>query len=497
MTPHRPLRLGAIAAALAILLAGCGLAPSTSPVDAVDFEIPLAIPPLADSTVENGVRVFELTAQEGQVAFTDGDTTATRGFNGAFLGPTVRAERGEEVEFRITNELSDETTVHWHGMHLPPEMDGGPHQPIAPGESWEPTWTIDQPAATLWYHPHPHGATEHQVYQGLAGLFLLDDEHSSTAALPQEYGVDDIPVIVQDRDMDLETGRILHDRLGGDGTEVGLLGNVIMTNGVIGAYQDVTTDRVRLRLLNGSTARTYSFGFEDRSVVLVASDGGLMPEPVELDEVRLSPGERAEIVVEMDPGEHAMLRSFPPDLGNLTAGFAAGEKDEFDVLELRAAGELRGTDEPSWTYEDVGLAESETTVEREFELNGRRINGAEMDMSRIDEVVEVGSTEIWTVRNGELNPHNFHVHDVQFEVLTIDGEAPPAELSGRKDTIYLEPHREYRLLMRFEDFTNPDVPYMYHCHLLQHEDAGLMGQFVVVEPGEEPGEPPEQDHHDH
>ncbi|WP_293694436.1 multicopper oxidase domain-containing protein [uncultured Agrococcus sp.] len=494
MSPHRPLRSIAVAGAVAALLVGCGLAPSTSPVDSVEFETPLVIPPLAESTAQNGVRVFELTAQEGETAFTGGDTTATRGFNGSFLGPTVRAERGEVVAFRIANELSDETTVHWHGMHLPPDMDGGPHQPIAPGETWEPSWTIDQPAATLWYHPHPHGATEQQVYQGLAGLFLLDDEHSSAAALPQEYGVDDIPVIVQDRDVDLETGQVLHDRLGGDGTEVGLLGNIVMTNGVIGAYWDVTTDRVRLRLLNGSTARTYSFGFEDRSVTLVASDGGLMPEPVVLDEIRLSPGERAEIVVEMEPGERAMLRSFPPDLGNPAAGFAAGEKDEFDVLELRAADELQASDEPAWTYDDVGLAEADATVEREFELNGRRINGAEMDMSRIDEVVEMGSTEIWSVRNGELNPHNFHVHDVQFEVLTIDGEAPPAELSGRKDTIYLEPHREYRLLMRFEDFANPDVPYMYHCHLLQHEDAGLMGQFVVVEPGEGLGEVPDHDH---
>lgn len=482
---HLELPVAALAAAL---MTGCGLAPSTSPVAEVAFDEPLAIPPLAESRLEDGVRVFELTAQEGETSFAGAEPTVTRGYQGSFLGPTLRAQRGEQVAFRITNQLAEETTVHWHGMHLPPEMDGGPHQTIAPGAVWEPSWLIDQPAATLWYHPHPHGETENQVYDGLAGLFLLDDENSLAADLPQHYGVDDVPVIVQDRDLDLTTGELRRDRLDGRGSEIGLLGNVVMTNGVVGAFHEVATERVRLRLLNGSTARTYAFGFGDRQVQLVASDGGLMPRPIQLDAVRLSPGERAEIVVEMEPGEQAMLRSFPPDLGDIAAGFAAGEKDEFDVLELRAADELEPSPEPSWTYEDAGLDETDAVAERAFELNGRRINGAEMDMSRIDETVELGTTEVWTVRNGEMSPHNFHVHGVQFEVLSIDGERPPAELSGRKDTIYLEPFRDYRLIMRFDGYADTHVPYMYHCHLLQHEDDGMMGQFVVVEPGEDAGE---------
>src|SRR5699024_4719470 len=123
------------------------------------------------------------------------------------------------------------------------------------------------------------------------------------------------------------------------------------------------------------------------------------------------------------------------------------------------------------------------SVRRHFELQGRQINGARMDMARIDETVQVGSTELWTVRNLDLFPHNFHVHDVQFQVHAIDGEPPPPELAGRKDTVYLEPNRDYELLMRFEDYTDPQLPYMYHCHLLRHEDEGLMAQFVVVQPG--------------
>jgi hypothetical protein len=104
-----------------------------------------------------------------------------------------------------------------------------------------------------------------------------------------------------------------------------------------------------------------------------------------------------------------------------------------------------------------------------------------MDPGRIDEVVEVGTTEIWEVRSLDAFPHNFHVHDVQFQVVSIDGTPPPPELAGRKDTIYLEPRRRYRLIMRFEDFTDPAAPYMFHCHLLLHEDEGLMGQFLVVD----------------
>jgi FtsP/CotA-like multicopper oxidase with cupredoxin domain len=472
----------AASAVAATVLAGCGVVPgSVSSVDEpADFSTALAIPPLAESRVENGVRVFELTAQEGTTSFLPGTRSETWGFNGDHLGPTLRAGRGEKVAVEITNELEEGTSVHWHGMHLPPEMDGGPHQEIEPGATWRPRWEIDQPGATLWYHPHPHGRTEEHVYRGLAGMFILDDADTASAGLPQTYGVDDIPVIVQDKaltadgDLDLDP----------DGNEVGLLGTTVMTNGTVGAYQQVTTELVRLRLLNGSTARTYALGFDDREVQLVATDGGLLRAPVTTDRVRLSPGERAEIVVVLEPGTTARLRSFDPELGQVAAPFAVGANDSFDVLELRAADELAPSEPVAAELSDFGRAEADATVTRTFELDGRKINGASMDMNRIDETVTVGNTEIWEVRNLNLSPHNFHVHDVQFEVLDIDGQAPPPDLAGRKDTVYLEPRRKYRLIMRFEDYADPTWPYMYHCHLLLHEDEGLMGQFVVVEPGD-------------
>lgn len=481
----------ALALTLAFALAGCGAIPgSVTPVDETEFTNELAIPPLAPSRVVDGTRVFELTAQEGTTEFRQGVQTETWGFNGSYLGPTLRAERGERVAVEFTNELGEPTSVHWHGMHLPAAMDGGPHQEVEPGATWRPTWEIDQPAASLWYHPHPHGVTEEHVYRGLAGMFLLDDDASRAAALPQEYGVDDVPVIVQDKVFD-DDGQL---ELSDDGSEPGTLGGTVLANGTVGAYHEVTTERVRLRLLNGSTARTNQLGFQDRDMELVATDGGLLDTPVTLEQVRLAPGERAEVVVRLEPGETTRLHSFEADLGGVVVPFAMGGNDAFDVLELRAADQLTRSPEPAWepsvhAAQDA-LHEDSAAATRTFELDDRQINGRRMDMGRIDEVVTEGDTEIWEVRSIVPMPHSFHVHDVQFRVLSVDGDAPPPELAGPKDTVYLEPNRTYRLLMRFDDYTDPDVPYMFHCHMLLHEDEGMMGQFVVVGPGQEAGTPP-------
>jgi FtsP/CotA-like multicopper oxidase with cupredoxin domain len=259
---------------------------------------------------------------------------------------------------------------------------------------------------------------------------------------------------------------------------------------------------VRLRLLNGSTARTYAFGLSDqRDFALIATDGGLLERPAELDRIQLSPGERAEIVVAIAPRERVVLRSYPPDLdpGSDTSRQDGGE-DTFDVLQLRAAAELEPRAAVPGELVDIPeLAPGDAAETREFELRSRRIDGKEMEMDRIDETVEVGTTEVWEVENGHGQPHTFHVHDVQFQVLDADGEDPPPELSGWKDTIQLPPRTQVRLVMAFEDYADPSSPYMYHCHLLRHEDEGMMGQFVVVEPGEDAGETPAHGEagHDH
>jgi FtsP/CotA-like multicopper oxidase with cupredoxin domain len=461
---------------------------------AVSFDRPLAIPPLAESRIEDGRRVFDLRVQEGTTDFGVGDEPSlTWGYNGSYLGPTLRATRGEHVQVNVTNEVGETTTTHWHGHHLPAEMDGGPHQPIEPGQTWSPHWTIDQPAATTWYHPHLHGATAAHVYRGLAGMFILDDANSLALDLPSTYGVDDIPLIVQDRAFD-SAGRVV-DRAPMF-SPVGSLGDTVLANGTVGGYLEVTTELVRLRLLNGSNARVYDFGFSDgREFSLIATDGGLLPAPHVTDHVQLSPGERAEIVVAMRPGEDVVLRSRDPDLG---AGFLerfSGGDDSFDVVQLRAADRLAPSPPlPQRLVPPPDLDPTDARVTRTFRMGDMNINGASMDMGRIDEVVEVDSTEIWEVSNADGVPHSFHVHDVQFRVVAVDGRPPGPELSGWKDTVYVAPGGTVRLVLRFTDYTDPDSPYMYHCHVLAHEDLGMMGQFVVVEPGQRPALPPAAGH---
>ncbi|WUI27030.1 multicopper oxidase domain-containing protein [Mycobacterium sp. NBC_00419] len=446
---------------------------------------PLPIPPLAESTVDDtGTRVFSLRAAAGTSEIRAGQQTPTWGYNGAILGPTLRARDGETVAVEFDNALPEPTSVHWHGMHVPARCDGGPHQLVEPGAQWRPTWTIRQPAATLWYHPHPHGETEKHIYRGLAGFFIVDD--ASSGLLPHDYGIDDIPLVIQDRRF-TSSGALDES----DSTHVGLLGNTIVTNGVANAYLPVRSQRVRLRILNGSGGRLYNLGFsDDRSFLIVGSDGGLLPAPVEATRIRLSPGERMEIVVDMSSGSTVSLRSFAfDDNAGLSPSEATrcGLKDTFEILELRAGAALRSGGEVPAVLAAIPAPDTAHAVAtRNFDLRWFMINGQRMNMDVIDFHAYVDTTEIWTVRNIDNWPHNFHVHDTQFRVIDIDGSPPAPALAGYKDTVYVAPGQRIRLAVRFADYTDPTFPYMYHCHLAMHEDRGMMGQFLVLAPGQTP-----------
>ncbi len=472
---------GGAAAALGIAAAWLYADADRTNVGDLDFANQLAIPPLLEPRIDdNGRRVFDLDLQQGRTRFFADHDTPTWGANGSYLGPTLRASRDDDVLINVENGLPEPTTLHWHGMHLPAASDGNPHQLIEPGETWSPAWTIDQPAATLWYHPHPHGETAEHVYRGVAGLFLLDDPDSQRLGLPTNYGIDDIPVIIQDK------------RFNDDGTldlgaptfsPVGILGSDIIVNGTYNPHLEVGTERVRLRLLNASNARVYNLGFDDdRSFRLIATDGGFLETAHDTYRVQLSPGERAEILVEIEPDDTPVLRSYHPDLG---AGrwqdrFAGGH-DTFDILQLRAGDDLRPAAEVSSRLSDHGNLERERPhTTRRFRLDGSsRINGQRMDPERIDATVTVETNEVWEIENSSGNPHNFHIHDVQFQILAIDGEPPPPPLAGWKDTVYIPPRQTVRLIAHFGDYSDADVPYMFHCHILRHEDRGMMGQFVV------------------
>jgi blue copper oxidase len=469
-----------------------------SNVGQVGFANQLKIPPLAEPRLDDaGRKVFDLRLQQGTSELLAGKPTQTWGANGSYLGPTVRATLGDQVVMNVRNDLPEATIIHWHGMHLPAAADGGPHQLIQPGSTWSPSWRIDQPAATLWYHPHPHGATEDHVYRGVAGLFLLDDPEAGALPLPDRYGIDDIPVILQDkrfdRDGNLDFGQSPF-------SPVGRLGDQVLVNGTHDPHLNITSQRVRLRLLNASTARVYHVGFaDDRPFELIGTDGGLLERPHRTTRVLLSPGERAEIVAAFRPRERVVLRSFPPDLGlDPFQGRFAGADDAFDLLQLRAGPRLTPSPPmPDRLVRHQRLDEAEAATTRRLELNGsNRINGLRMDLGRIDHAVTVDTTERWEVTNRSGDPHNFHIHGVQFKLTADAGSAPPLHLAGWKDTVFLPPGGSVRLLVQLPSYADPALPYMFHCHLLQHEDNGMMGQFVVVQPGQRPGRPPSHQHGD-
>lgn len=489
--PWRKLLIGSAVAAVAFaaLIVGAGAwvysQARTSNVGDLDFDNEMAIPPLAEPTVAaDGTKEFDLRFTAGESHLVDDGPSDTWGLNGTYLGPTVRASRGDDVKINVTNGVDETTTLHWHGMHLPARMDGGPHQMVEPGDTWSPSWTIDQPAATLWYHPHLHGETAAHVYRGAAGMFLIDDP-AEAPELPDTYGVDDIPLIVQDKSFD-DDGSI--EESTPTFSNVGILGDTVVVNGTTNPHLDVTTERVRFRVLNASNARVYNLGFPDgREFWQVASDSGLLEAPHRTDRLQVAPGERAEIVVEMTPGDTAVLRSFAPDLGASFLERFAGGDDTFDILELRAADDLDPSPELPDELATIDRPDpGEATTTREFRLSGTSINGEKMDMHRVDQVVTKGDTEIWEVTNSGGQPHSFHPHLVHFSVLDVDGDAPPPELSGWKDTVYVPPNTTIRFIARFKDHADPTTPYMFHCHMLRHEDQGMMGQFVVVEPGDEP-----------
>lgn len=486
MTAGRPVSrrqvlAGGLAAA-GLALAGTGCAPRESRFTAVGTR-PLPIPPLDEGALADGTRRFSLQAQTGTSRLVTGRAdvvTATMGYNGALLGPTLRARRGEHIRVDIHNGLDELTTVHWHGMHLPAAMDGGPHTTIAPGQRFRAEWDLDQPAATLWYHPHPHGETERQVLLGLAGLFIIDDDAAQGTGLPDEYGVNDLPLVLQDRFLDAE-GEVRTDT--GDGA-LGTVGNTLTANGVSGAHAEVRDDLVRLRLLNGCGGRFLDLRFDDdRAFTLIGTDGGLLAEPVELTRLPMTPGERAEVLVRFRPGETVRLRTETPVLDGVRSALLS-EVEPGDYVEFRAVRRLRPA--AAWSPPADGrepLDVAEAVQKRTMELSLPMINGRLMDMDRIDAVVRVDTAELWEVTNTDVFPHNFHVHDVQFRVLDVDGETPPPWLGGWKDTIPTLPGQLTRLLMRFEHYADDRVPYMMHCHLLRHEDQGMMGQFLVTQDG--------------
>ncbi len=428
----------------------------------------LPIPTLLQpSKIDEAFLDYYLTAQIGTTNFIGDKQTPTMGYNGSFLGPVIKVTKGEAIRMHITNNLQDDTSVHWHGLEVTGSADGGPHQVIEAGSTWQPSFTIDQQASTLWFHPHVIGTTATQVYYGLAGLIIIEDDNSKSLNLPDDYGINDIPLIIQDRSFN-QDGTFLYD----DNMMDGVYGDYIIVNGAITPYLDVDQTKMRFRILNGANARNFTLRLgDDNDFYQIASDGGLLEKPLLRDSLFIAPGERIEIVVDF------------------------AKYSEGDIIKLFSGNELVMTfNVKNKVIDDTVIPEVLSVIEKldeklvtkikTIELDGMghmvTLNGRKFDINRTDDNVVLGDTEIWEISTNrammmQSTGHPFHIHGTQFQILDRDGIKPKDYEKGWKDTVFVGTGETVRIIVRFK-YTGM---FMYHCHILEHEEAGMMGQLVV------------------
>ena len=452
-----------------------------------NFKNALLIPDELKGQAVNGRMQYDLTLQKGTHQFYEGVNTPTWGANGSYLGPTIRLKNGDAVDIKYTNKLGENTTIHGHGMHLPAKMDGGAHQVIKAGESWTSSYTVKQHACTNWYHPHLMGKTAQHVMNGLAGLIIIDDDNSEALDLPKTYGVDDIPLIIQDRSFNSD-GSFKYNPSNMQ-IMMGWKGDTFIVNGGIKPYVDVEAKQIRFRILNGSNSRIYNFAFASgKSFKQIATDNSFLESPVELTQLSLSPAERAEIVVDFsaDKGKSEIFKD------------KSSGAELFKVNINKTATQTTNLATTLVSLPALNPADAVNT--RSFDLGGMggmrgmgggmgggpsamlKINGKSMDMAVINETVPLNAIEIWEVRNNMRMDHNFHIHATHFQLLERNGKASNVAENekGFKDTVHVPPNESVKFIVKMTDYSDASSPYMYHCHLLEHEDAGMMGQFVVV-----------------
>jgi blue copper oxidase len=489
-----------------------------------EFYSYLPIPKLIDAR-EVGNRI-SLNAQVGETEFFPNFKTESYGYSAPYLGPVVRLYRGDTVTMDVTNQLSKVTTVHWHGLLVPSEFDGGPYNSIDSGQSWQPTFKIDQSASTAWFHPHPHGDTARQAYMGLAGLIYIEDEISKDLGLPGRYGLDDIPLIIQDRKFSAD-GELIYDPAAMDVLH-GFRGDTIIVNGIYGPVAEVPKGIVRLRILNGANARNFRLAFDDRrSMHVIANDNGFISAPAEVKELTIAPGERYEILVDFTNGESTVLLTYPDQNGRPSNGIAdqlnevtkdladiftpvmrfdpvldisvvtntiplklvslptpivpPGAKRRTFILDSmtainvplsQEANAMEGMDHSTMSNPMTLTSDAATATSMRMGINGKTF-----DVMRIDAEVKLGDREIWELRGTEM-AHPFHIHGATFRILNLDGNPPPAYQAGNKDTVLVNEWAQ--LLVSFDQRGDASKPFMFHCHILEHEDAGMMAQYSTI-----------------
>lgn len=445
----------------------------------------LWIPPTLSGTT------FNLSLSTSTKQIRPGAVTPTYGYNeNSFWGPTLIMNKGDHVQLNVTNGLTDQTTVHWHGFHIPANMDGGPHQIINAGATWSPSFDVKNNAATYWYHPHLHLKTQEQLTKGAGGLIIVKDPLESALALPRTYGTDDIPLVLtsrrykSDNSFDLTTS----------------YGDYLLTNGTPNAQISLPKQFIRFRILNAEIERGYNLGLSDnRTFYVITNDGGLLNSPVPVTRVKLMVGERVEILVNL--GGDAVGSSIDMKAFNSgqTFGFPGAEPStsgnfgsllnniDFTVLHINVGASSASpiVTLPTTLTNNVYWTNADVTNSRTITITGGQGGSAftfdnnTYGFNTINQNIQLNAIEKWTIVNNNIFGHSFHIHDIQFKIIARSaGTVSPYE-SGWKDVVYIPLGESVSVIARFDDFADGVNPYMYHCHFSNHEDEGLMGQFLV------------------
>ncbi|MBC7511251.1 MAG: multicopper oxidase domain-containing protein [Ferruginibacter sp.] len=425
-----------------------------------------------------------LTAQE-TIANINGSNISVLGYQAnGILGPTIRINSGNNTNINFQNNLSEKSNIHWHGLKVPANMDGHPEDTINAGSNFNYRFPINQRAGLNWYHPHPDGATARQAFQGLAGLFIINDAEEAALNLPS--GVYEIPLVIQDKRF-TTTGIDYNPSM--MDVMTGYMGETIIVNGVASPYTEVSTRFYRLRILNGSNARIYNLALSNNAnLIIIGNDGGLLKNPAAVKNILLAPGERLDLLVNftgLTPGTDVFLES--KEFNN--AGNAQGKK-EFKIMKFKITKSVNDSFTiPVSLSSFNAVSPSSSSKTRNFILNAmqmgsgmnmtgiHRINGKTYDKNRIDETVATNATEIWVFDNSKGDePHPMHLHAVHFQVLERRGGRGQliASESGWKDTVLVMPGETVKIIIPFANLTGV---FVFHCHNLEHEDDGMMLQY--------------------
>lgn len=429
-----------------------------------------SLPLVKNLSAEAGVFKAELNPVPTEVALTSQVKPTLWLYNGMML-PVIDVALGDKIDITVNNQLAEPTTIHWHGLSVPPSQDGNPHDPILPSETGRYQFDITPDmAGSHWFHPHTHLLTGKQVAQGLAGLFIIRDPNDPLKNIPEQN------LFFSDLKLD-ETGQIapndMLDLMNGREGQFALVNGQLQPEITLSGTQ-------RWRLWNGNSARYLNFEFPSDAVeaYLVGTDGGLIESPIKIETLLLTPGERAEIVVTSKNAEpfNLMAKAYDRDkMGPVAkeqdlilASVKVVEGDKVILPEVLT--KLTALDNPVVTRQ---LVYTEEMMPMRFLINGQA-----HDMNRIDFTSKRGDVELWEVTNNSHMDHNFHLHGPQFQVVEFErnGVITKPDYLLFKDTINIRPGETLRVLTQQND---PGIR-MYHCHVLEHEDAGMMGQLEVL-----------------